>query len=286
MTAKFGPAGNGDLFYSQGNKSTLQAPAFLNQLGLNAYEYQCGRGVRIADESASNLGTLAKQYGIELSLHAPYFISLASAEPEKRDNSIRYILESARAVDKMGGTRIVVHPGGLGGLSRENATLLANDTLDRAQAALDAEGLQHIHICPETMGKINQLGNFDEVLFFCQQHDRFLPCIDFGHLNSRTHGGVNSEEAFDALLDRLINDLGIERGSRFHAHFSKIEYTQGGEKRHLTFADTVYGPDPSPLMRRIRERGLTPTFICESDGTQAEDAVTLMQLYGGNDNER
>ncbi len=286
MTAKFGPAGNGVLFYAQGNKSTLQAPEFLNKLGLTAYEYQCGRGVRITDDAAAKLGALATQYGIQLSLHAPYFISLASAEPEKRDNSIRYILESARAVHQMGGTRIVVHPGGLGGLSRKDATLLANETLRRAQAALNDEGLQRIHICPETMGKINQLGDLDEVLFFCKEHDRFLPCIDFGHLNSRTHGGVNSEEAFDALLDRLVNELGTERASKFHAHFSKIEYTQGGEKRHLTFADTVYGPDPSPLMQLIRKRGMTPTFICESDGTQAEDAVILMQLYGGNDNER
>jgi deoxyribonuclease-4 len=94
-------------------------------------------------------------------------------------------------------------------------------------------------------------------------------------------GELNSREAFGALLDRLENELGKERASRFHAHFSKIEYTKGGEKRHLTFEDAVYGPEPAPLMALIRERGLTPTFICESDGTQAEDACVLMQLYGG-----
>lgn len=281
MTAKFGPAGNSESFYAAGNKATLQAPAWLHSLGLTAYEYQCGRGVRVSEETARAMGEEAKRYDVQMSLHAPYFISLASAEPEKRDNSIRYILESARAVVQMGGERIVVHPGGLGGLSRADATTLASQTLRRAQEALDSEGLSQVRICPETMGKINQLGDLDEVLQFCALDERFLPCVDFGHLNSRTLGGLNTEEAFAALLDRLHNELGAERGAMFHAHFSKIEYTKGGEKRHLTFEDTVYGPEPAPLMKLIRERGLCPTFICESDGTQAEDAATLHALYRG-----
>ena len=281
MTARFGPAGNSESFYAAGNKATLQAPAWLGSLGLNAYEYQCGRGVRVTADTACAMGEEAKKYGVQMSLHAPYFISLASAEEEKRDNSIRYILESARAVAQMGGERIVVHPGGLGGLSRPEATALASQTLRRAQEALDSEGLSQVRICPETMGKINQLGDLDEVLQFCAIDERFLPCVDFGHLNSRTLGGLNTEEAFSALLDRLHNELGAERGAAFHAHFSKIEYTKGGEKRHLTFEDTVYGPEPAPLMKLIRERGLCPTFICESDGTQAEDALTLQTLYRG-----
>lgn len=279
MSALFGPAGNCDSFYATGNKSTLQAPAFLHAMGLSAYEYQCGRGVRVTEETARAMGAEAEKYGIQISLHAPYFISLASAEAEKRDNSIRYILESARAVSAMGGDRIVAHPGGLGGLSRADATALASTTLRRAQEALDAEGLSHIHICPETMGKINQLGDLEEVLQFCSLDDRFLPCVDFGHLNSRTLGELNSYEAFATVLDRLHDALGAERAAMFHAHFSKIEYTKGGEKKHLTFEDTVFGPDPAPLMRLIRERDLSPTFICESDGTQAEDAATLMRLY-------
>lgn len=281
MIARFGPAGNSDSFYAAGHKATLEAPLWLQSLGLTAYEYQCGRGVRVSEDTAKAMGEAAERYDVQLSLHAPYFISLASAEAEKRDNSIRYILESARAVTAMGGERIVVHPGGLGGLSRADATALASQTLRRAQQALDEEGLCAVRICPETMGKINQLGDLDEVLEFCKVDERFLPCIDFGHLNSRTQGELNSREAFAAVLDRLHNDLGAERAAMFHAHFSKIEYTKGGEKRHLTFEDTVFGPDPAPLMQLIRERGLTPTFICESDGTQAEDARTLMRLFEG-----
>ena len=279
MKAMFGPAGNSDSFYADGCKSTVEAPAWLHARGLDAYEYQCGRGVRVSEDTAAAMGKSAAEHGVRISLHAPYFISLASAEPEKRENSIRYILESARAVAAMGGERIVVHPGGLGGLSRADATALASQTLRRAQEALDAEGLTQVRICPETMGKINQLGDLEEVLIFCGIDERFLPCVDFGHLNSRTLGQVNSSEAFAAILDRLHTALGAERAANFHSHFSKIEYTGGGEKKHLTFADTAFGPEPAPLMRLVRERGLTPTFICESDGTQAEDAATLKALY-------
>lgn len=281
MGAKFGPAGNCDDFAAAGYKSTAQMPSFLATFGLTAYEYQCGRGVRLSDATAEALRSEADKYGVALSLHAPYFISLASAEEIKRDNSIRYILDSAEAVTRLGGDRIVVHPGGLGGRTRREATEIACDTLRRAQAALDAEGFSQVRICPETMGKINQLGDLDEVLLFCGVDERFLPCIDFGHLNSRTHGGMNSDEAFAALLDRLQDALGQERARQFHAHFSKIEYTEGGEKRHLTFADTIYGPQPEPLMRLIAERGLTPTVICESDGTQTRDAATMHTLYEG-----
>ncbi len=277
--ALFGPAGNCEAFYAAGYKATPQVFGWLAKQGLTAYEYQCGRGVRVSDATAATIRAKAEQYGIEVSLHAPYFISLASAEEEKRDNSIRYILESARAVTALGGDRIVVHPGGLGGRSREEATAIATDTLLRAQRALDEEGLSCVHICPEVMGKINQLGTLEEVLAFCRAEERFLPCVDFGHLNSRTAGATNSREAFGAVIDAIGDALGEERQRLFHIHFSKIEYTAGGEKKHLTFADEQYGPDPAPLMTLLAERGLTPSVICESDGTQTADAATMMTLY-------
>lgn len=277
--ALFGPAGNCDDFQAAGYKHTVQVFAWLSQHGLTAYEYQCGRGVRLSADTAAAMRAEAEKYGIAVSVHAPYFISLASAEEEKRDNSIRYILDSARAVTMLGGDRIVVHPGGLGGRSREEATALATETLLKAQAALDAEGLGHVHICPEVMGKVNQLGTLEEVLTFCRAEERFLPCVDFGHLNSRTFGATNSREAYAAVIDAIGEALGEERMRTFHIHFSKIEYTGGGEKKHLTFEDTAFGPDPDPLMTLLAERGLCPTVICESAGTQTADAATMSRLY-------
>ncbi len=277
--AKFGPAGTGDSFKEQGYKTSLQVPGYLKNMGLTWFEYQCGRGVNISEEKAMQLGEKAAQHQIGISLHAPYYISLASKEEEKRHNSVNYILQSAKAVAQMGGDRIVVHPGGLGGLSRADATALACDTLKKAQACLDENGLSHVHICPETMGKINQLGTLEEVLTMCGVDERLLPCIDFGHLNARTHGCVNSAEAFSQILDQMQNALGYDRMSVFHSHFSKIEYTDGGEKRHLTFEDEVYGPEFEPLAELIARKGLSPVIVCESSGTQAEDALYMLTCY-------
>ena len=279
MGAKFGPAGNSDSFTNQGHKSTLEAPQFCSSMGLDAYEYQCGLGVRVKDNMALKMRDEALKHNVSISLHAPYYISLSSLEEDKRKGSARYFLESAQAVKGMGGTRFVVHSGSCGKQTREHALALAVDTLRYCIAELDAAGFSDVTVCPETMGKIGQLGTLEEVLELCSVDERILPCIDFGHLNARTMGGIKNEEDYRFILDSMVNSVGIERASVFHSHFSKIEYTAGGEKKHLTFDDTVYGPEPAPLMKLIAQRGWSPTFICESDGTQAEDAVILKNLY-------
>ena len=272
---RFGPAGSCERSAAEKIKSTEKLIEWLAAQGLNAFEYQCGRGVMIKEPKGRILGEKAKECGIRLSVHAPYYISLASPEEEKRLNSIQYIFQSAQAADWMGADRIVVHPGGLGKKSRGEATTLAKETLTAAQKFLDEQGLEKIHICPEVMGKINQLGDLSEVLEFCTIDERMIPCVDFGHLNSRMQGTMDYVKA----LDEIENKLGVDRLRGMHIHFSKIEYTAGGEKRHLTFADEIYGPPFEPLIEQFIRRGMSPTVICESAGTQTDDAITMMKYY-------
>ena len=280
MSAKFGPAGTAESFKQMGYKKTIQLGEYLEKFGLNHFEYQCGQGVRIGEESARALGKMLAEKNISVSIHAPYFISLSSVEEEKRDNSINYILESARAADYMGADRIVIHSGSCSKMTREEALELAKATMKKAREALVAEGLGHIHCCPETMGKINQLGDLNEVMELCRIDDTFIPTIDFGHLNARTLGSIKDKSDYAAILDTIENKLGHDRLNCFHSHFSKIEYTEkGGEKKHLTFSDEIYGPQYEPLMELIYERNLSPTFICESAGTQTEDAQTMKLYY-------
>ena len=276
---KFGPAGNSESFSALGYKNSLQVPEYIVKMGLDCYEYQCGRGVNIGEEKAKELGIKAKEAGISLSLHAPYYISMSSVEEEKRLNSINYILASAKAVNAMGGDRIVVHTGSCGKITREHALELALDIMQKALDTLDNEGLSHIHICPETMGKVNQLGTLNEVLELCKLDERLIPCIDFGHLNARDLGVLKTTEDFENVFTSIKNALGTDRLKCFHSHFSKIEYTTGGEKRHLTFEDKVFGPDYEPVMELTYKYGCDPTFICESAGTQAEDAKTMKDYY-------
>lgn len=280
MGALFGPAGNAESFKQRGYKTNLDIPKYLNEFRLTAYEYQCGRGVKISDDAAQKFGAAAKDAGITLSLHAPYYISLSSVEEQKRDNSINYILQSAKAAKAMGAKRIIVHSGSCGKLSREQALELARDTLRRSLEALKEQELDDITVCPETMGKVNQLGNLEEVMELCRLDDSLIPCIDFGHLNARTFGGIKGADDYAEILDTIENRLGEDRLRVFHSHFSKIEFTTpGGEKKHLTFDDNIYGPEFEPLAELIAKKGLSPTFICESAGTQAEDAARMQMMY-------
>lgn len=277
MSAKFGPAGNAESFPY---KSSVDAPRWLSELGLDAYEYQCGKGVNVGEETARKLGAAAAANSVALSLHAPYFINLANPDPESLKKTTGYIIAACRAADWMGATRVVIHSGALMKRTRREAQDIALNSLKEIVAAVDGEGFGHITLCPETMGKINQLGDLDEVLELCTLDERLTPCIDFGHLYARTLGELEGHEACVRMLDRVVEVLGEERASRFHSHFSKIQFTLGGgEKMHLTFDQDEFGPDPAPLMAEIAHRNWNPTFICESAGTQAEDAVTMKKLY-------
>ena len=280
MSAIFGPAGNSDSFVAQGFKSTMDAPKFLSQMGLDAYEYQCGKGVKTSKETAVKFGAKAKENNITLSIHAPYYISLSSVEEEKRNNSIGYIMQTGKLAEYMGADRIIIHSGSCAKLSRADALELAKDTIKRARAKAIEDGLGHITFCPETMGKLNQLGDLNEVMELCKVDESFIPCIDFGHLNARTNGSINAKEEYAKILDTIENELGAERLKVFHSHFSKIEYTEkGGEVKHLTFEDMIYGPQFEPLMELVAQKNLSPRFICESAGTQAEDALAMKMYY-------
>ena len=280
---RFGTAGTSDSFAAQGYKSSLDVPEYTAKMGLNAFEYQCGRGVRLGLDKAAKMAALAGPKDILFSVHAPYYISMSSLEEEKRLNSIQYLLQSAAVCKALGGRRIIFHSGSCGKQSREAALEKALDTMRRAVEALDEAGFADMTLCPETMGKIGQLGTLDEVLALCSVDKRITPCIDFGHLYARSCGvqfaDATAAADYAALLDTLAARLGDDRAVHFHAHFSRIAYTKGGEKCHLTFADTAFGPPHAPLLALLKERHLAPTIICESAGTQAEDAAALAQGY-------
>ncbi|MCL2019100.1 MAG: TIM barrel protein [Oscillospiraceae bacterium] len=253
--------------------------AYLSEFGLNGFEIECGRGLNISENIYRYLPSLAKLNKIALSLHAPYFISISSKDEEVRRKSIGYITSSARIAKKLGADRIVIHSGSCTGTTRQESLSFAKDTLIKARVALIENNLQDISICPETMGKINQLGTLEEVIELCKTDESFIPCIDFGHLNARTQGGIKSKSDYEDIFNALETGLGFKRTKNLHIHFSKIMYTAGGEKKHLTFEDTEYGPDFEPMIEVIAQRGLKPFIVCESAGTQAEDACAMRKYY-------
>ena len=277
MTAKFGPGGNSEAFALAGFSSTLDAPAWLSKVGLDAYEYEAGNGLSAGHSTLAAIGRRAKENGIKMSYHTPYFISLSGVVEEKRLKSIDYIRQSLEAARLLGAGTIVVHCGSCAKISRDEAMRLAADTLVKTVATVDTYGIK---IGLETMGKINQLGTLDEVLELCRIDSSFVPVVDFGHLNARELGGVfRTADDYLRVFDRISSRMGSSVAENLHCHFSKIEYTNLGEKKHLTFADTIYGPDYEPFVEAIVKGKLSPTVICESAGTQSDDALTMKKLY-------
>lgn len=276
--AKFGPGGNGDWFRADGMKHVLQTPGWLKSKHIDAFEYEATRGVNAGEEALRALGEKAKEHGIHMSLHASYFISLSSVEEEKRLNSVRYIEKAVWAAELIGAGTIVIHSGSTAKMSRAEAMSLSKDTLEKT---LEAVGDTSVKLGIETMGKLNQLGTLEEVIEQCRiAPGRLVPVVDFGHLNCRETGkAFPNEDAYRRVFEAIGTALGDDIARNLHCHFSKIEYTAAGEKRHLTFADVVFGPVFEPLGEVLAKDGLTPTIICESDGTQAEDALYMKKIY-------
>ncbi len=276
---KFGPSGNSESFYAEGNTHTEQSAAFVKKRGLDCFEYSFGRGVRMTEEKAISIGDAFAKENIEISVHAPYFINFANPDDEMAAKSYGYVLDSARALKLMGGERVVFHPAAQGKASREEAVALTEKRLQILRDYIYLNDMQSMKFCPETMGKLAQIGTVEEITRFCEIDEIFTPCIDFGHINARERGSLKTVEDYKIRLEYMLERLGYERMKRFHAHFSKIMYSAKGEVKHLTFADEIYGPEFEPLAIALHDLKLEPYLVSESDGLQAEEAAEMKRIY-------
>ena len=275
---RFGPAGNSNSFYAQGHKRTTEAFAWIAPMGLNAFEYSFGRGVQLSQATAEAIGEAAAEKNVQLSVHAPYYINLATEDTDKAAGNIRYLMQSARAARWMGAKRVIFHPGSPGALAYADALTRVKAALLVAAEALGSL-LDDVALCPETMGRPKQIGSLEDTIELCRLDSRFIPTLDFAHLHARGKGAINSEQDYVDILDKLETGLGQERAKGFHIHFAHVQYTAAGEKMHRTFADEGFGPDFRPLARQLVRRGMEPVIICESQGTMAEDAAEMKRIY-------
>ena len=278
---KFGPSGNCESFYAEGFSHTEQSAEFVKNRGLDCFEYSFGRGVRMSEEKAISIGEAFKEANVEISVHAPYFINFANQDEEMVAKSYGYVLDSAKMCKLMGGKRVVFHPAAQGKMLREEAVSLTEDRLKILRDYIYLNDLQDLYFCPETMGKLAQIGTLEEIVRFCKVDPVYLPCVDFGHINAREGGTLKTVGDYKDRLSYMIDELGFERVKNFHVHFSKIMYSAKGEIKHLTFEDEVYGPEFAPLAVAIKELGLEPYIVSESAGTQAEDALLMKKMYFG-----
>ncbi len=275
----FGPSGNSQNFFDAGLKTTEQSAVWVKEKGLDAFEYSFGRGVLMSEERALSIGNAFKENEVKISVHAPYYINFANTDEEMIQKSIGYVIKSAEMVELMQGNRVIIHPASQGKDIREIAVNRAIDNFKRLTDEIYSSGMDKIFYCPETMGKLGQIGTIEEITEICKVDKIFIPAVDFGHVNSRERGSLQTKEDYKDRLTYMIDQLGFEKMRRFHVHFSKIQYGAKGEIRHLNFDDEKYGPNFEPLAEALIELNLEPVVICESAGNQDEDAKYMKNCY-------
>lgn len=277
---RFGPSGNEQRFYDEGHKRSLEAPKWLSEYGLNAYEFSFGRGINISKETATMIGEEAEKYDVLVSAHAPYYINLANPSEEMIQKSFGYIEKGLELLDCFKGRDYVVHIGSCGKLQRSEAIGLIKTNLRRIIDIIKQKDLLNggKMICLETMGKPQQIGTYEEIIDLCTLDECLVPTFDFGHINALTNGSLKTYDDYYKILKLAIDKLG-ERAKSCHIHFSKIEYGAKGEIRHLNYDDEIYGPDFEPLAKVLKDLKLTPTIICESKDRMMSDSLILKNIY-------
>ena len=275
----FGPAGNSESFYNEGHKSSLETAKWVKDRGLDIFEYSFGQGYRMNSETATKLGEEFEKQGVELSIHAPYFINFANPEDEMYQKSLGYIKTGIKFLNMFKGNRLVFHSGSSGKAKREDAIKLMRERFVEFMPEIETLLGENMFICPETMGKTMQIGTWKEIIDLCTISNKLMPTFDFGHINALTQGSLKTSEDYQKIFDYCFEKLGEYRTKNAHIHFSKIEYGAKGEIRHLTFDDQIYGPEFDALCEVLVKNDMSCHVICESNGTMAEDSLIMKNCY-------
>lgn len=276
---RFGPSGNDEKFYADGFTKTIDGFKWVKDMGLDIYEYSLGNGITLKLETAEKMGIEAEKQGIEVSVHAPYFINFANPSLEARQKSINYVLNSLKILEAFKGKKCVIHSGSILKQERSDALKILYEGYDALLEEIYKNNLNHFYICPETMGKYTQIGSYQEIIDLCTLDKCLIPTLDFGHINCVMQGGLKTEQDFKKIIDYSLEKLGKNKTDNLHIHFSKIEYTKMGEVKHLDLSDDSFGPNFEPLAKVLKEYNLNPTVICESKGKMATDALKLKNIY-------
>jgi deoxyribonuclease-4 len=261
---RFGPAGVPPMFRLMG-ATTADVPKLLHEEGLDAFEYQASRWgpkPQVKQEDAQKLGEEARKNDVKLSMHGSYFVNL-SGKKEVVEASKRRLIACATAADWMGAYVVVFHTGFYGKFEKDYAFKTCLTALKEISAEMKSLRLK-VKLGPETMGRKFQVGTLEEILTINQEVEGTQLVIDWGHLHALHQGTLKKVEDFRVIAEKVEQTLGTEALRSMHCHFSKIEFSSQGEKRHHTLDEERYGPEFRMLAEVIIDFGMHPTMICET----------------------
>jgi deoxyribonuclease-4 len=259
MIINLGPAGST-------GKGTLEGIRDVKRLGLQAMEVEFVRGVKMSNGLAKECGAEAKRLGIELSVHAPYYINLASEDPKKQKESVQRILDSCERGHYLGAREIVFHPAYFGKGNKEKIFQITKGHILDMQETIRKKGWD-VRLSPETTGKHSALGSLEETIRLAKETKCSFN-IDFAHLYARNYGKIDYGE----VLDKVEKDL---KPKHIQCHFSNISYTSKGERNHEVMD---HHPPFEPLAKEILKRKIDFTIISESPVTW-KDSLRMKSIF-------
>jgi len=276
---RFGPAGVPPTFRLM-KASVHEVPELLRAEGLDAFEYEAvrwGKKPQIKQEQAERLGVGAEKNDVWLSMHGSYFINLCGKQ-EILENSKKRLVACATAAGWMKAHVVVFHLGFYSQKSHRQDYVTCRQALREVGATLRSSGIMSVNLGLETSGKLSQFGTLNEILSLCEEVEQTQPVIDWSHLHAIGHGRFVGSKDFAEVLSEIENRLGREAVNNLHCHFSKIEFTWKGERRHHVLDEKHYGPDFRTLAKVLIQFQANPVIICET-ALQDIDAMKMRDIY-------
>lgn len=264
MEVYLGPAG---IPLIAKGKSTVEALKEIANLELNAFECEFVRNIYLKPKDAEEVGKIAKELGIKVSVHAPYFLNLCSEKERVIENSKKRILISLDRAERMNAECLVIHAGYYGRLTKEQAFEKIKQGIEDILSRF--EGKTKIAI--ETMAKESQFGSLEEVIKLCKElGSKVIPLIDFAHIYVRNNGFINYSEIFDKLEVLKLKHI--------NSHFSGVKYNLNTKKFVDVHVPIYRHPPFEPLAKEIVKRDLSITIICESPNLE-KDALKMKRIF-------
>jgi deoxyribonuclease-4 len=259
---------------SSAKRSSEAGIARARQLGLDHLELAWGNGVKMKDATADRIAAAAREHGISLTAHAPYYVNLCGS-PEVLERSLGRLVESGRLGTRCGAESVTFHAGFLGARTPAGARRCVTRGLRQVTRTLRQSGAV-LDLRPELTGRPSQVGALEDLLEWSAAVPGVRPCIDFSHHVARHSGGHNGYAHFAAMLEAVRTRLGRDALRRLHVHVSGIEWGPHGERRHVALRDTRFRW--RELLRALKDFGVEGWLVCESPAME-EDALRLQRAW-------
>lgn len=238
-------------------------PLFVKK-GVLAAEVAFVRQIYMDNITAKRVGALARDLKFSLSVHAPYFVNLNSDDKKKVNASMYRILQSCERAHYLGAKNVVFHAGYFGKMSKEETYENIKNRILEMKEKVKAKGW-NVNLCPETMGKINVFGSFEEIMELVKD-TKCAFCVDFAHMKARSVGKID----FEDLVKKLKGFKHV------HGHYSGIEYGDKGEKRHILTPQK----EAKELLGLLHKYKVNCTIINESPNPLS-DVLMMNKILNG-----